>query len=133
MKATIYFSEINQLLSRKGIKATLSSGYETNSFRVQYTFRILLFIKKDVSATIRLKSYSDTVINLGFSLYGLGSLENKAKKVIRNKLPGFITMVKDNELKVDIGNIKALKKAGIQVRLNNIEINDLGLIINSKI
>lgn len=132
MKATIYFSEINQLLSRKGIKTTLSSGYETNSFRVQYTFKIL-FIKKDVSATIRLKSYSDTVINLGFSLYGLGSLENKAKRVIKNKLPGFITMVKDNELKVDIGNIKALKKAGIQVRLNNIEINDLGLIINSKI
>lgn len=132
MKATIYFSEINQLLSRKGIKATLSSGYETNSFRVQYTLKVL-FIRKDVSATIRLKGYSDTVINLGFSLYGLGALENKAKKVIKNKLPSFISLVSDNELKVDLGNIQALKKAGIRINLNNIVINDLGFIIDSKI
>lgn len=129
MKATIYFSEINQFLSRKGIKATLSSGYETNSFRVQYTLKIL-FIKKDVSATIRLKGYSDTVINLGFSLYGLGSLENKAKNVIRNKLPNFITMIGDNELKVDLANIPALKRAGIRLSLNNFAIHDSGFAID---
>lgn len=129
MKATIYFSEINQLLSRKGIKATLSSGYQTNSFRVYYPLKIL-FVKKDVSITIRLKGYSDTVIDLGFSLYGLGSLENKAKKVIKNKLPSFITMVNDNELKVDVGNIQALKKAGIRINLNNIVIDDSGFIVD---
>lgn len=129
MKANINFFEINQLLSRNGINATLSSGYETNSFRVQYTLKIL-FIKKDVSATIRLKGYSDTVINLGFSLYGLGSLENKAKNVIKNKLPDFITMVSDNELKVDIGNIKVLKKAGIRIRINNISIDSSSFMVD---
>lgn len=129
MKATIYFSEINQFLSRKGINATLSSGYDTNTFRVQYTLKIL-FVRKDVSATIRLKSYSDTVINLGFSFYGLGSLENNAKNVIRNKLPNFITMIGDNELKMDLANIPALKRAGIRLSLNNFAIHDSGFAID---
>lgn len=129
MIANINFSEINQLLGRKGIKATLSNGYQTNSFRVYYPLKIL-FVKKDVSITIRLKGYSDTVIDLGFSLYGLGSLENKAKKVIKNKLPNFITMVNDNELKVDVGNIQALKKAGIRINLNNIVIDDSGFMVD---
>lgn len=125
MKANIYFSEINQLLSRKGIKATLSSGCQTNSFRVYYPLKIL-FIKKDVSATIDLKGFDGNVINLKFFLYGLGSMENKAINVIRKKLPSFVTLVNGKELKVDVGNIPALKKAGIRIRLNNIVINDSG-------
>lgn len=132
MKANINFSEINQLLGRKGIKATLSSGYQTNSFRVYYPLKIL-FVKKDVSVTIKLKGYSATVINWEFSLNGLGSLENKAKKVIKKKLPSFITLVNDKELKVDVGNIQALKKAGIRVKINNLVINDSGFIADLNI
>ena len=129
MKATIYFSEINQLLSRKGINATLSSSYKTNSFRVYYSFNIL-FVKKEISATIDLVGYTSSDVRLKFTLYGLGILENKAKSIIRSKLPQFITMVDDNELKVDIGNINALKKVGIRINLNDIVIDNSGFNID---
>ena len=129
MKATINFSEIDQLLSRKGINVTLSRGYNNNSFCVYYPFSIF-FVKKDISATIVLVGYSSSEVRLKFTLYGLGILENKAKSIIRSKLPQFITMVDDNELKVDINNINALKKAGIRINLNNIVINNSGFNID---
>lgn len=129
MKATIYFSEINQLLSRKGIDATLSQCYNCNSFRVNYMLKIL-FVNKNISATVGLAGYTSSDINLKFTLFGLGLLENKAKKVIRNKLPKFITMIGDNELKVDLANIPALKRAGISLSLNDFAIHDFGFAID---
>lgn len=129
MKANINFSEINQLLRRKGIDATLSQGYNRNSFRVHYALRIL-FVKKDISATVGLAGYTSSDISLKFTLFGLDLLENTARNVIRNKLPNFITMVGGNELKVDLANIPALKKAGIKLSLNNFAIDDSGFAID---
>lgn len=126
MIANINFSEINQLLSRKGINVTLSGGYNTNSFRVYYPLKFL-FIKKDVTATIHLLNFDDSTVNLKFSLYGLGDLENRAKKIIQKKLPDWISMIGTDELKVNLGGIATLKTAGIILKVNSLLIDDSGI------
>lgn len=126
MIANINFSEISQLLSRKGINVTLSGGHNTNSFRVYYPLKFL-FIKKDVTAIIHLLNFDDSAINLKFSLYGLGDLENRAKKIIQKKLPDWISMIGTDELKVNLGGIAALKTAGIILKVNSLLIDDSGI------
>lgn len=126
MIANINFSEINQLLSRKGINVTLSEGYNTNSFRVYYPLKFL-FIKKDVTAIIHLLNFDDSAINLKFSLYGLGNLENRAKEILKNRLPTYVSIIGTDGLKVNLGDIAPLKAAGIHLKINSLLIDDSGI------
>lgn len=126
MIANINYSEINQLLGRKGINVTLSGGYNANSFRVYYPLKFL-FVKKDVTVVIHLLNFDDSAINLKFSLYGLGSLENRAIKILKNRLPAYISMIGTDGLKVNLGDIAPLKAAGIHLKINSLLIDDSGI------
>lgn len=126
MIANINFSEINQLLSRKGINVTLSGGYNTNSFRVYYPLKFL-FIKNDVTAIIHLLNFDDSAINLKFSIYGLGNLENRAKKILKDRLPAYISMTGTDGLKVNLGDIAPFKALGIHLKINSLLIDDSGI------
>lgn len=128
MKASISFSELQDIIKEKAGQAFSFSPVDRRTFRVTYPLN-LGFIKKDISANLIVKEMmgSDLLLQLSAGP-GTDALLTTVLNLAKNKIPeGLLEKRPDSHILLHLDQVEQLKSVFEKINISDIHVLDEGL------
>ena len=123
MKASISFSELQNLIQEKANQSVAFSFVDGKTVRVTYPLN-LGFIKKDISANLIIKELtgSDLLLQLSAGL-GTDTMLTTVLNMVKGKIPeGLLEKRPDSHLLLHLDQIEQLKTVFEKIEVNDIHV-----------